>query len=309
MIELQRKLMGDRVRNDAFAVALKKVIKPGSSTVLDLGSGTGFLSFLASRLGAKHCTLIESGEILDISQKLAKRNGIKSLTFIRKHSTDIGSQQADIVISETLGNYALEENIVETLEDGKRFLKPGGVMIPGKITQFVCPVISDRLYNDIDVWPGVGFDLDFSEAREMSLHNIYVKTIKKEDLLAENKAQRPWDTIDFSKKNKSVRMGKELWKMPKPVTVYGFALWWDSELVPGVHLSTSPFEKPTHWEQIFLPLLLPVTLAAGSSLELRLNSDTRWSVKINLEWSAKVMDATGKEVAAQKLDMRKGYIA
>ncbi len=57
-IELHRKLLGDRVRNEAFQAALKKVIKPGKTTVADLGAGTGFLSFLARQLGAQHCTLI-----------------------------------------------------------------------------------------------------------------------------------------------------------------------------------------------------------------------------------------------------------
>ena len=55
MLELQRKLLGDRGRNAAFRKALKTAIAPGKSVVLDLGSGTGFLSFLAERLGAKEC--------------------------------------------------------------------------------------------------------------------------------------------------------------------------------------------------------------------------------------------------------------
>ena len=39
MIELQRKLIGDKVRNDAFHAALKHVID-ADSEVIDLGSGT-----------------------------------------------------------------------------------------------------------------------------------------------------------------------------------------------------------------------------------------------------------------------------
>jgi SAM-dependent methyltransferase len=141
MIELQRKLIGDTVRNAAFERALKKAVKPGHH-VIDLGSGTGFLGFLASRLGAKSVTMIEGGDILDISKKLALRNGIKNCTFIKKHSTEVrGIPKCDVLVSETLGNYALEENIIESIEDAKRFLKPGAVIIPGKITQFIWPNI------------------------------------------------------------------------------------------------------------------------------------------------------------------------
>ncbi len=309
MIELQRKLMGDTVRNHAFEMALRSAVKKGD-TVIDLGSGTGFLGFLASRLGASQVICIESGEIADVAKKLAKRNGIKNCTFIRKHSTEIKSvSKADVLVSETLGNYALEENILESMEDAKRFLKPNGVLIPSRIDQYVCPVTSDRVYKTIDVWPQVGFDLKFDEAREISLHNMYVKTVKKEDLLAEKDAVRRWDTVDFSKKNQSVRTANIRWTLSKAVTLYGFALWWTAELAKGVELSTSPTSPATHWEQIFLPLLTPVAVTSGSIVELTVTSDTRYVVKINLQWTLKVLDASGKERSTQTLDMTKGYVS
>ncbi len=307
MIELQRKLLGDKIRNDAFAEALRRVIVPKESIVADIGSGTGFLSFLASKLGAAKCYGYEVSGMFETSQKLAKRNGIKNCTFLRMHSTDVKHPpKVDVLVSETLGNYALEENILETIEDAKRFLKPTGVILPAKISQFVCPVITDHLYREIDVWPSVGFGLDFTEARELTMHNMYVKTVRPEDLLLNE--NREWDTVDFSKKNLSMRTGKQSFIIKKSVTIYGFALWWDAEIVKGVHLSTSPFEPATHWEQIFLPLLTPVTLASGSTMELTLNSDTRWQTKINLEWFVRVLDAFKKEVSVQKMDMRKGYV-
>lgn len=309
MIELQRKLIGDKVRNDAFYRALQKVIKRGKTTLLDLGSGTGFLSFLASRLGAKHCTLIESGEIGMLAPLLAKRNKISHCTFIEAHSTDVPvTEKVDVLVSETLGNYALEENIIESIEDGKRFLKEDGIIIPGKITQFVCPIVTNRVQKEIDVWD-TGYDLDLTEAREISLNNMYVKTLKKEDLLAVKDAIRSFDQIDFSLKNPSVRKAKEVWKTEQAMTVYGFGLWWTAELVPGITLSTSPLEKPTHWEQIYLPLLEPVTLKSGESIEFSLVSDTTYEVKVNLIWTVKKIDAKGKVTSQQQLDMRKGWVA
>ena len=301
--------MGDAVRNAAFAEALKRTVKKGETTLVDVGSGTGFLAFLASKLGVKHTTLIEYGDILDTSELLAKRNGIRNCTFIKKHSMEVRDlPPVDVIVSETLGNYALEENIVETVEDAKRFLKPGGTIIPGKIAQFVCLVVSDRLAKEIDVWDA-GFGLDFNEAREISLHNMYVKTVRKDDLLAEKDAVKQWDFVDFSKKNSSVRQATVRWSPASKTTVYGLALWWDSELIKDVHLSTSPMEKPTHWEQIYLPLLEPIRIERGQELSLALSSDTRLKVKINLTWELKHLDAAGKAIASQKMDMMKGFIA
>ena len=51
-IEYHRTLLADRVRNAAFHAALEKVVVPGETTVADIGAGTGFLGFLAARLGA-----------------------------------------------------------------------------------------------------------------------------------------------------------------------------------------------------------------------------------------------------------------
>ena len=301
--------MGDAVRNAAFAEALKRTVKKGETTLVDVGSGTGFLAFLASKLGAKHVALIEYGDILDTSKLLAKRNGIRNCTFIKKHSMEVRDlPPVDVIISETLGNYALEENIIETVEDAKRFLKPGGTIIPGKISQFVCPVVSDRIAKQIDIWDA-GFGLEFNEAREISLHNMYVKTVKKDDLLAEKDAVKQWDSVDFSKKNSSVRQATVRWSPACETTIYGLALWWDSELIKDVHLSTSPMEKPTHWEQIYLPLLQPVLVQQGHSIELTLSSNTRLKVKINLAWELSHLDTAGKTVTTQKMDMRKGYLS
>jgi predicted RNA methylase len=138
MIEFQRKLMSDNLRNQLFYEALKKVIEKNKTLMVDIGSGTGFLSFLAVKLlGAKHSTLIEYGDILDVSKKIAEENNIKNLTFIKKHSTQVKNlpYKADLLVSETLGNFAFEENILETIEDGKRFLKKKeSIIIPQRIT-------------------------------------------------------------------------------------------------------------------------------------------------------------------------------
>ncbi len=215
---------------------------------------------------------------------------------------------ADILLSETLGNYALEENIVESIEDGKRFLNATGIVIPGKISQFVCPVMTERLQQEIDVWPRVGFNMDLSEAREIALNNMYVKTVRTDDLLSGPDAIREWDTIDFAKKQKSIRSSDVVWKASKPMTIHGFALWWDAELVPGVNLSTSPYKPATHWEQIYLPLLTPIVCQKGTSLHLRLDSDTRWKVRVNLTWTVRHLDANNQEISVQTLDMRRGLI-
>jgi SAM-dependent methyltransferase len=309
MIELHRKLLGDDRRNQAFFQALAMVIKPGKTVVADIGSGTGFLSFLASRLGAKRCYAYEVGEVSRLARKVARRNAVRRCTFIDTHSTDVEHPPlVDVLVTETLGNYALEENILETIEDGRRFLKSDGLIIPGRIRQMLCPVIASRVQEEIDAFPRIGFDLNFDAVREIALNNIYVKTLRKSDLLSGSGAIRTWDTIDFSKKQKSLRKGQEIFVADRSMTVYGLGLWWEADLVEDVMLSTSPFAPLTHWEQIYLPLLRPLHLKKGDRWEIRLNSDTRWQTKINLRWTVSRLDRQGRITSSQTMDMRRGFI-
>src|SRR5882762_7077378 len=73
-IEYHRTLLADRVRNAAFHAALKHVIVPGETTVADIGAGTGFLGFLAAKLGAKRVDLYEAAEIAEGARKQLREN-------------------------------------------------------------------------------------------------------------------------------------------------------------------------------------------------------------------------------------------
>lgn len=312
-IELHRKLLGDAPRNAAFHRALQHLIKPNQSTVLDIGAGTGFLSFLARRLGAKQCTLIEYTDMLDLAEDLARRNGIDGLRYIKAHSGEVQRKlAADIVVTETLGNFALEEGFLETAVDARRFLKPGGTILPYGLRQFAAPVVNDRLQRDIDIWPGVGFDLDLSAARTVSLNNMYVKTVTAADLGGTDKTGRCWDTLDLRPdkpaptSRRTQTIGWNAKELPA-ATIQGFALWWEADLLPDLSLSTSPFAPTTHWEQIYLPLLNPLSLEAADRVELTLSCDTRPDVGVRLSWTTRQL-RSGKAVQNQQQDSLRGRI-
>lgn len=312
-IELHRKLLGDARRNAAFHAALAAVIKPGQTTVLDIGAGTGFLSFLARKLGAKTCTLIEYADTLDLAEELARRNGIDGLTFIKGHSIELRRRlSADLVVTETLGNYALEEGFLETAVDARRFLKPGGSILPYRLRQFVAPVFTARLQRDIDVWPVVGYDLDLTPARTICLNNMYVKSLKPADLGDARATAQCWDDLDLRPERPappSRRQQTLTWRAGElpGARIEGFALWWETELAPGITLSTSPFDPPTHWEQIYLPLLKRVDLHADDTLELTLSSDTRPDVGVRVTWKTRQLRG-GKSVSEQAQDSLRGRL-
>jgi SAM-dependent methyltransferase len=309
VIEYQRSILADTVRNEALARAIKAVVKPGD-TVVDLGSGTGFLAMLARRYGAERCYLIENDpDLARLSTEVLKRNRMTGCTVVHAHSSEVtGLPKADVVVSETLGNFAYEESIIEGMKDARRFLKPRGRVIPRGVDQWVVPVVTDRLWREVSSWGRVGMDLDFTPARLRSLNNMYVKDVRVSDLMADGIVAQTWDRVDLSKPdNQSVRRGTVEWPIPKSATVYGFALWWVCTLADGIELSTSPKAPATHWKQIYLPVEEPLTLEAGEQLQVGITSDTRPRVKINVAWEVSRVNAKGAMVATQRLDMRKGY--
>ncbi len=311
-IEYHRKLLGDRVRNAALHEALKRSIKPGETTVLDIGAGTGFLSFLARKLGASQCTLVEYTDMLDVAEAIARANRLDGLALIKGHSSELrGLPKFNLVVSETLGNFALEEGMLETLVDARRFLARGGQILPTRLEQFVAPVVRSRLQDEVDVWRDVGFDVDLTVARSIALNNMYVKTVKSTDLGGTLAHAQTWDEIDFrptSRAPSSLREAKMSWNARKlGKQVHGFALWWECELVPGVSLSTSPLSPLTHWQQIYLPLLEPLALQSADRIELNLISDTRPGVGLDVRWTT-IHRRGSRTISRQQQNIAKGRL-
>ena len=140
--------------------------------------------------------------------------------------------KVDVVVSETLGNYAFEEHIIETLNDArKRFLKPGGVIIPRELEQFVAPVVSDRIHAEFAAWDATGFDL--SVAKTMSLNNIYVRTLSAEGAARRQKAVGR-DRLRQRRAARAAR-ARRAGSSKAATTIYGFATWWSAELAPRHH--------------------------------------------------------------------------
>jgi type I protein arginine methyltransferase len=309
-IEYHRTLIADAARNAAFHAALKAVIRQGETVVADIGAGTGLLGLMAAKLGAKAVYLFETAAVAGVAEAVIKANRARQCQIVPCHSTEmLDPPQVDVIVSETLGNYAFEENIIDTLADARaRFLKPGGVVIPGAVTQVVAPVISDRIHRELTVWDGVGYGLDLSFAKTMSLNNAYVRQMQVGELLDEGRSALAWDRVDLTRERKSSRKGEARWVLPQAATVFGFATWWEAELVPGITLTTAPGAPRTHWEQLYFPLLAPMAVANGEAVSISLRSRSSEAAGTHLAWTATHSDARGQQIGRQALDLDKGFL-
>jgi precorrin-6B methylase 2 len=309
-IEYHRTLSADRVRNEALYNALSSVIVKGKTVVADIGAGTGLLGLMAAKLGAREVYLYETAEVAGVAAANIKANKAKACHIIPCHSTEMQDPpQVDVIVSETLGNYAFEEDIIETLNDARqRFLKPGGTIIPCRIVQWVAPVVTDRIAKELAVWDGVGFGLDMSIAKTMSLNNAYVRKLKPADLLDGGATAKTWDTVDLTRNEKANRKGEAVWKLKNAATIHGFAVWWTADLVPGITLSTAPGAPATHWEQLYFPLLQPLEAKTADTIGISLRSRSSIASGTHLAWTATLADKSGKQKDRQAMDLDKGYL-
>lgn len=309
-IEYHRTLIADQVRNEAFARALSQVIVPGKTVVADIGAGTGLLALMAAKLGAREVYLYEAAEVAGVAEEVLKANGAHNCHLMPCHSTEMEDPpKVDLIVSETLGNYPFEENIIETLNDARRrFLKRGGTVIPSQVEQFVAPVVSDRIHRELCAWDDVGFDLDLRAAKQMSLNNIYVRTLQGEEFLNKARNAKAWDCVDLTKRASSNRKGDASWRLLSAKAIYGFATWWTAELAPGIILSTAPNAPRTHWEQLYFPLMQPIKARPGETVSIALRSRTSMEAGTHVAWTVEVQDVEGNRRERQRMDLDKGYL-
>src|SRR5216684_1981187 len=152
----------DKIRCDAYREAIQRTVKPGD-VVVDLGAGTGLLSFFALQAGARHVYAMEMTGIADAAAELIEANGFRDrITLVRKSSLKARlPERCDVLVTETLSTFCFDtENTIEFVADARqRFLKPGGRIIPESADTFLLPVSSEAF--GIGQLPPRLYDLDY----------------------------------------------------------------------------------------------------------------------------------------------------
>jgi type I protein arginine methyltransferase len=106
----------DEQRMEAFRSAIQAVIRPGMR-VVELGGGTGILSFLAARCGAKVWCVERNSELVEVARKAIRSNGFESMiTVVHEDATEfIPPEPVDAVICEMLHVALLREKQAQVI--------------------------------------------------------------------------------------------------------------------------------------------------------------------------------------------------
>lgn len=155
------RMLADGVRVDAYAAAIRREIRV-DDVVLDLGTGTGILSFMAARR-AKKVYAVDHGEIIDVAKAVGGANGFSNIEYIRANSRDFSPPEpVDVILHEQIGDELFDENMVANIVDlRERVMRPGGRILPSQFELYLEPV---RLHDDYSIpfiWQMNVHDIDF----------------------------------------------------------------------------------------------------------------------------------------------------
>ena len=158
-------MLADKVRMQAYRDAIFKTVRSGD-VVVDLGAGTSLLSIWAIQAGASKVYAIEKTNAIELAKEIAKANHcLDKIEFINKNSMDVElPEKANVLISETLGSFGIDENTLQfTIDARNRFLQQGGIILPQSLELFVAPVEDKNTYDKLDFWRQIP-DINFSPA-------------------------------------------------------------------------------------------------------------------------------------------------
>jgi protein arginine N-methyltransferase 1 len=280
-------MFADRVRFDAYQSALTKAIRPGD-TVLDLGAGPCILGLWACQCGAGRVVAVDAAASLTLGREIVQASGFTArFEFFSDYSTKIQTPiRCDVVVSDLRGVLPLfGQHIPSIIDARKRWLADGGALIPQRDSLSMAVVSSDEVYDahfsgwrrDINEWC-------LEPARRRLSNSPRKVNLKSRDLLS---PAALWLALDYRTVASAHHRTTVQWTLERDGTGHGFAVWFESELFDGVHISNRPGSDKLIYGQMFFPWPEPVPLCAGDIVEVQLtaqlvNDDYIWS------WNSRV---------------------
>lgn len=287
-------MLSDSVRVEAYHRGIQRNVRPGD-IVLDLGTGTGLLAFMASRAGAEKVYAVEQSGFIDVAREIGHHNGFTNIEFVQANSREFTPPEPiDVVLHEQMGDELFNENMLQNVLDLRdRVLAPGGRLLPARFRLFVEPVSMRASMRVRRFWniglPG-GIDLS---AMERSPVAARFDTGRNEQLWArpgsvETTVDSPEPILEFD-----LHTLEGLTSLPTDhvvertasadTIVDGSCVWFEARFDDATTLSTSPLDPVTSWGNRMFRLDREVT--AGETLRLhvhmgQLDDPSTWSVEV-----------------------------
>ena len=290
-----RLMLHDGIRNDVFQRAISQTVKPGQ-VVMDMGAGSGILSVFAARAGARKVYAIERTTIAVFAREVLFANGVEDRVEIIQSDieTALLPEKVDVIVSEWMGGFGVDENMLAPVLIARdRWLKPGGRMLPERVTAWAAPAWDPHYHRDANYWRSNPCDVDLSAVLNHTSHEILLGQyhITPDNLLAE--AQPLWSTDVASaalEHSQRAFHSSLVFQSRVEGRMNGIAAWFDAEFGNGIELDTSPSSPNTHWGRTIFPLNGPVSVKPGMRIEVKITCEPSGQGTSEHQWAVRVAD-------------------
>jgi protein arginine N-methyltransferase 1 len=240
VVDEHRSYLTDRPRIDAFRRAIRQVVREGA-VVADVGSGSGILGLLACEAGAARVYSIEATGMIELARAVAARNGFADrLRFVHAESGEVElPEPVDVLVCDQIGHFGFEAGLFDFVRDAcRRFLKPGGAMIPARVALQVAPVAVPELAAAVRFWCERPAGFDMSPAHAWAASTGYPTRLEPDQCLGEPVVGVSVDVLGVTHEPFSLDVSLAI---ARRGLLDGIGGWFTADLAPGVILTNSPF--------------------------------------------------------------------
>lgn len=258
--------LSDAGRLRAFRKALAEVVRPGD-TVVDIGSGFGILGLLCLEAGALHVWGIDRTEAAEVARETMRRAGLQSrYTCVHDDSRSASlPDRVDLVVCDHVGNFGLDYGIIEVIADARRrFLKPGGRVIPERITLQIAAVQSAGLRAVADAWSEEGVPEEFHWITELNVNSKQHYNFVRDEVVSN---QECLGTVDLRSDEGEHFAFSARVEVSQEGHLDGLGGWFACEIAQDIWMTNSPVAPdPIKRCQVFLPFAKRLNVQPGDRL-------------------------------------------
>ena len=280
-------MIADRWRLDGYAKAIARAVRSGDA-VAEIGCGPGVFSLLACRAGARRVFAIESEDSIQFARALAQANGLlERIEFIQSDSRRAElPERANVIVSDIRGTLPLSGSAIRSIEDARRrFLVPGGILIPQKDTLWAAVAEANEYYHGLTAhWKRCADGLNLSSSLPLVLNEAYSVSFRPSQLLSE---PVKWHVLSYAEGAAGSASASLRFRAERNGTAHGLCIWFETQLFGDIGYCSGPSGASTIYGQLFLPFFEPADITEGQEIAIELHADPvgreyiwRWETEI-----------------------------
>ncbi|KAG1644197.1 hypothetical protein G6F44_003066 [Rhizopus delemar] len=303
MLQHQQNMLQDTVRTSTYrsAILLNGPNNFKNKKILDVGSGSGILSYFAVQAGAEKVYAVEASGMANKMKKLVTAASKDGKNVFLKDKIEVVNAKiedpalsiprVDTIISEPIGVLLFHERMLESYIHARdHYLKPGGALFPSKGNIYLAPFTDAVLWSETmgkaRFWQQqsfYGIDLTslYKDACDEMFGMPVVGHFDPHSLITTPTALNGFP-VDFS--TVTIQELQDItmpfaWTAQYTGLIHGIAGWFDLVFAPPpydqtdaanvdtvVEMSTGPAAERTHWQQVRFLFKEPLAVNAGQKI-------------------------------------------